>query len=208
MSNTPLAWLAAFGGSYLVYAAVRGRHPVADLRAGLTGQATAPTKAFASGGSGGGDTGGGGTVSGSHAAAASGGPVVPQSSTVSVATTTGSYGKTILLVPDAARAFHSWQSAYGAPIPCGEGWRSAAAADAGHAKDPQRFADSAHSWHCKGAAVDVDNNWLSTLPPAQLSKLRTTARSAGWLQARSAGEARCGSGDTAEPWHFSYGGCG
>lgn len=217
MSNTPLAWLAGFGGAYLLYAAVWDRHPVADLQGTLTGKGAAPAKSLGSGSSGGGGTGTGATPTPATATApastAGGGRKranVPKSATAPVSTRLGKYGATIYLRPDTLRAFHAWQAAFGSVIPCTGGWRSEQDANRNHAAQPKRFADAANSWHCAGDAVDVNYDWLATLSAAQQSKLRITAKANGWLQGRWKGEASCGSNpdNDDEAGHFSYGGCG
>lgn len=214
-----LAWIAAFGGGGLLFAAVKGYHPIEEVAAAISGSAsggpdhawwTSPESASSTPG----DTGSVGTTpavdSPATSTSGSGGPV-PQSATVPVAVPKTEDGaSSIRLVPASAAAFVAWQAAYGAGIPCTSGWRDQAEQARQHAADPQRFGSATGSWHTAGKAVDVDNVWLSALPAAQQSKLRTAAKATGWNQARWGGEATCGSNTSndTEPWHFSHGGCG
>jgi len=132
----------------------------------------------------------------------------------------------IRLSPAALDAWNKWRQLWGGPIPCSSGWRDPVAQqkayddwEAGN-HGWHRFAPANKSYHCKGLAVDVDNNWLNALPASEQSRLRIAAREAGWGQARwrvkgqgqnTPYEASCNSDngtDTAEDWHFSVKGCG
>lgn len=128
-------------------------------------------------------------------------------------------GNTILLAPAAAQGFANWKTAWGGDIPCTSGWRDPAVQQAAYEQNSKRFAPADKSWHCKGAAVDVDNNWLSALSAANKTKLRQAAYTTGWGQCRYRQEIGVTPGfecpcnpsngtKTDEPWHFSYGGCG
>lgn len=182
---------------YNIWARPEPFGPTTDGYLGLTGSANAPT-------SGGGDAG-----------------VLDRSQVVDAATgmTTKDSPDPIQLSPAALPAFQKWRADWGGPIPCTTGWRSAAVQQAGYDKDPKGHAPPDKSFHCKGLAVDVDNNWLQALPADQQTKLRRAAAANGWGQARwrlergsyPGYEAPCNAqngNNTDEPWHFSWGGCG
>lgn len=214
-----IGWAAAFAGSGLLFVALRGQAPVASITAALAGS-TAPRSALVELDTGptGAPAGSGPLLPGASSAAtgsdaiktaltpgSSGGPIT-QAQTVTVKTgrSVAYPSGTMRLAPSAAPAWVAWVAAFGAQIPA-SGWRSTAEQAAANAKDPKRFASATASYHTAGRAVDVD---LGGMSPATLSRLRTTARGAGWVQARyAAGEAGCGHTND-EPWHFSYGGCG
>ena len=128
-------------------------------------------------------------------------------------------GPTIRLEPACAKAFENWMRLFGGSIPCTSGWRSYASQANSYAGDKNRFAPPDKSWHVKGRAVDVDMNWINSLGSSGQTKLRTTAKAAGWGQPRwrqSSGDVpgyECGCNHangtkTDEAHHFSWGGCG
>lgn len=128
-------------------------------------------------------------------------------------------GPTIRLEPAAAKAFENWMNLFGGSIPCTSGWRSYQQQANNYAGDKNRFAPPERSWHVKGRAVDVDMNFINSLGSSGQSRLRTTAKQAGWGQPRwrqASGDQpgyECGCNHsngtkTDEAWHFSWGGCG
>lgn len=221
---TTIGWAAAFAGTGLLFVALRGQGPIASITAALAGN-TAPATPL--------DTGSGSSSSatGPTGAPAGSGPLLPGASSASngdaikTALTVGSSGgpvdqaQTVVvktgrsltypsgsmrLTAAAAAAWTAWTAAFGAQIPA-SGWRSVSAQTAANKADPKRFASAEGSFHTAGKAVDVD---LGGMSAATQTKLRQTARAAGWVQARyAAGEAGCGHTND-EPWHFSFGGCG
>lgn len=202
-SKIAMAWIAGFGGAGLLFAAIKGKGPVASVAAALQGDTTpgsalqlaTPVPGVIT-------TPGTDAPASGVSTAESGGPV-PVSAT---AVFPCGNGKTVRLIPTAGAAFVRWVAAFGAPIPA-DGYRSVAQQQIGYGQDSTRFGSPQTSWHTAGKAVDVD---LGGMSAATQSKLRTTAKANGWLQARWQGEASCGTNTTNdnEPWHFSYGGCG
>jgi hypothetical protein len=194
-------WVLGFVGVGLVYSAVRNESPLSAVRAVITGSGERKPL-----------TGGGSTPDGavSEPSADTAPPAL-----VSVSNPPGYTPTSFKLRADAAAAFRAWTLAFGAPIPCTGGWRSAEAQRDGQQRNPGKFGSVEGSYHVKGLAVDVDNNWLNRLPIEGQRRLRQAAKFTGWGQARwKKGEAGCGKAasgaetDNDEPWHFSFGGCG
>ena len=118
------------------------------------------------------------------------------------------------LAPAAAAAFSTWQGIFGAPITLTDSYRSTQQQADSYARavangQPDRFAQPGRSWHERGTAVDVNLQAIGASPTgnaaqrATFQRLYSASVAAGWCNPRGPGR-----GDGAEPWHFSFGGCG
>lgn len=198
-----VTWGLVSVGAWLVYTAVRGLSPLAELTAALQGGPRPPKV--------------GPAVSPSATAGPTigqvGGPALVGSGTVQPALVSIGQGSH-RLAPEAAAAFTTWQSIFGGPITLTDSYRSTqqqadAYAKAVAAGELDRFAPPGRSWHEKGLAVDVNLQAIGASPTgnatqrATFQRLYTASVAAGWCNPRGPGR-----GDSAEPWHFSYGGCG
>lgn len=201
---TVVPWLVGFTGAGLLVAAIKNQSPIGELRAALTGDPSTKAPIIA-----------GGTA----ADLASVDRVTSSTSSTSganvVRTPLAAPNTGLWLDKSAADAFVAWSAAFGQPIRLTGAGRTSAEQAAGWAANPERFAKPGTSLHERGAAVDVDTGWMSSLGASGQSRLRLTARATGWGQARyKRGEAGCGKAasgaakDNDEPWHFSWGACG
>lgn len=198
-----VTWGLVTAGMWLVYTAVRGLSPLAELTAALQGGPRPPKV--------------GPAVSPSAPAGPTigqvGGPALVGSGTVQPALVSIGQGGH-KLAPAAAAAFATWASIFGGPIPVTDSYRSTqqqadAYAASVAAGDPDRFAPPGKSWHERGTAVDVNLGAIGASPTgspdqrAVWQRLYSASVAAGWCNPRGPGR-----GDQKEPWHFSFGGCG
>lgn len=192
-------WTMATVGAWVLYSAVVGRNPLAELRAALTGSASpGPTRASF-----------GGSLTDTPSAAGAGtSGGLPSAVTADLVPIGQGNHK---LRKDAAAGFARWEAVFGSKIPVTDSWRDPAVQAAGHAADPGRFASADKSAHPKGLAVDVN---LSAIPGMKAPsagrddgndtwrRLYASAVASGWCNPRGGPR-----GDGREPWHYSFGGC-
>jgi hypothetical protein len=206
-----VTWSLLVSGAWLIYASVRGLQPLAELRASLTG---APSPGGHGLGIGSPSVG----VPSEATTPATGSSATPGGTTTDSrqASTTGAptdltkigQGGHQLSKPTADR-FAAWQKAFGASIIVTDSYRDYATQLAAWKSDPVRFAPPDKSRHVKGQAVDVNLQAVGASPTgtamqkATWKRLYDTAIALGWCNPRGPYN-----GDHAEPWHFSYPGCG
>jgi len=206
MSATPAAWLAGFGGAFLVWAAIHNESPAAAIRSALTG----------AGGGGGGATiaapisytSRAGSVAASAAAAGTGavaGPVNTAGAafTAAAASVAGILASSVppalvsigykshRLAAPAAAGYASASAKFGTLIPITDSFRTSAQQAACHKAKPTICAPAGTSKHEKGLAIDVDT---SRVDPND-SRLISALAGSGWVRYNA----------TKEPWHWSYG---
>lgn len=199
--NVPpvVTWSLVTVGAWLMYASIRGVSPLGELNAALRGT-PAPAPQSLTGASSATST---DTTPAYQGAPFSGEPDVTAPGLVSIGQ--GSHR----LVKAAAAGFAAWQAAFGRTIPITDSYRSYAQQAAGYAQDPVRFAAPGKSWHVKGLAVDVNLQAVGANANGNASQKATwqalynAAVATGWCNPRGPYK-----GDHAEPWHFSFGGCG
>lgn len=213
----PLGIVIAAAGAGLVYAAVTGQNPVAELRAALsTGQLDGrpPARPFGqqfidpltrvvreAAGRAGVEPPPGSDADGTS---------WPDDPANLVSIGQGGHR----LAAPAARAFQAWQAAYGRTIPVTDSYRSVAQQQRDYERDPSRFGRPGNSAHGEGRAVDVNLPALGLNPRGEPSEwladagyraLVEAASATGWCNYQV--RARSANGRTREPWHFSYGVC-
>lgn len=195
---TPVGVLAAGTGAWLIYSALTGQSPMAELRAALTTgtipagvrRALTSSPAPAADSSTARGRGGAGPSDGSGASSR----VAPE--LVSIGQ--GSHR----LTPQAAAAFRHAETLYGRQIPVTDSYRSYERQMADHKRDPDRFASPDGSAHPMGLAVDINLPALGITrgvrgDPAY-EKLWSAMTRAGW-QTYSDGK------PGSHTWHWSYG---
>jgi hypothetical protein len=167
----PVAWLAAFGGSYLVWAAITNRNPISALRAALTGDpevATLTERSSSAGGAGGGAAGG---ASAGISRSPAGGP---PTDLVSIG-----YGSHRLAAP-AAAAYKTASIKFGRPIPITDSVRSyEQQADCYRRKPDLCAKPSYNAPHVRGYAIDVDGNQTGGY---ENPRLLSALSSSGWVR--------------------------
>lgn len=179
----PVAWLAAFGGFYLVWAAINNRNPISALRAALTGDTnvaplTSGTSAAGAGG------GAGGTTSTAVSSTPGTAPV-----TVPIG-----YGSHRLTAP-AAAAYKAAGIKYGRTIPITDSTRTYEQQADCYRRKPNLCAPP--SWnapHVRGVAIDVDSSKVDLNDPRLVSALSST----GWVRNGKKVDGQ------VEPWHWEY----
>lgn len=194
-----VTWALLSTGAWLVYASVRGLQPLAELNAALRGQQGPGPQAVAISP---------GLIALDASAHIDTGEPPPNDSRQGSLTATPElvpigqgYHR---LAPATAAAFKRWEAAYGRKIIVTDSYRDYATQLAGFKKDPKRFASPDTSRHVRGMAVDVNLQTLNAAPPgAGWNALYAAATATGWCNPRGPYK-----GDHAEPWHFSYPGCG
>lgn len=181
--NRLIAWLATGTGTLLLYSAVRNRKPLDVLR----------------------DVQGSPLVDYSLRSAISGGSN-PKGRGSPVTNVTGIPRLRMIanreippeLVPikpfgklerSAAESKNRIDAKLGYAVPHTSGYRSYAVQAAGHASDPNRFADPKKSLHVVGLAIDVHSSY------ANLPEVVQAFTEEGWHRYDPEGE----------PWHYSYG---
>lgn len=201
MSAAPLAWVAGFGGAYLIYAAVTNRSPSEQLRAALTGQAPPVSSPLTRpAGVGTGTAGGGGTGS-TPASTPSTSASFSGSTTTAGTLDLVSIGGVHRLVRGAAAAYEQAVIDYGKPIPITDSYRTAAQQAECYRTKPQYCSPPGHSKHERGEAIDV-NQTMNLDEPALVAALTKN----GWVRR---GKVIVYKGVTRnEPWHWSWGGPG
>lgn len=202
MSAAPVAWIAGFGGAYLVYAAITNRSPLQQLAGALNGNPTSPvaSQGVRPAGAGSGPSGGGGTTTGAGTTTA---PAPSTTTRTVVSDTTGSVDLVSIagghrLAPAAATAYNAAVAAYGRPIPLTDSFRSYAQQAECYRLKPQLCSPPGRSLHEKGLAIDINQN-LNLDDPRLVSAMQST----GWFRN---GRKIVWKGVTRpEPWHWSFG---
>lgn len=181
---TPLAYLAAFGGAFLVYAAINNLSPREALTSFLQGNAsTGAPLATARGVGVGGDAG-----------TTTPGPVAGPLDLVPIG-----YGSH-RLTKSAAAGYRTASMLYGRTIPVTDSYRSSEQQAACYKAKPDLCAPPGKSKHEQGLAIDVDTSKVNPDDPALIKALT----SAGWFRAGKV--VRDGAGNMRpEPWHWSFG---
>lgn len=215
--TTPLGILAFGGGVALVWSAVTGDSPLAELRKALStgrvdGGEPTPIEPADSGYV---ATGPNATASDPMAPAGPGGSATARHGGGAANTERVSIGQGgHKLNPDAAAAFRRAEAAYGRTIVVTDSSRDYATQAANRQRDPSRFGPPDGNAHVEGRAVDVNLPALGLNPMGEPSdwakdpgyaKLLRAMTSAGFCnyQVRNG----TANGRTREPWHFAYGRC-
>lgn len=182
----PLAWLAVFGGGFLVWSALNNRNPVEQFRLALTTGSAAGARPITFSGVGV----GGGVGSGPDI-----GTVGPTTEATLVSIGYGSHR----LAPNAAAAYKAATIKYGKPIPVTDSFRTRAQQEECYRNKPDLCAPPGKSDHERGLAIDVDSSKLNLDDPALVSALEST----GWV--RNGKRIRTGNGGyRPEPWHWAF----
>lgn len=179
----PLAWLSAFGGFYLVWAAINNRNPISALRAALTGDTnvaplTSGTSAAGAGG------GAGGTTS----------TAVSSTPGTAPATVSIGYGSH-RLAANAAAGYKAASLKFGRPIPITDSTRTYEQQADCYRRKPNLCAPP--SWnapHVRGVAIDVDGTKVGLDDPRLVSALSST----GWVRNGKKVDGQ------PEPWHWEF----
>lgn len=207
--STPIGILAVGGGFVLVWSAVTGDGPLAELRKALTsgqvdGGKPTPIRAAASG------AGLTSTGSGVDTSTLGGILAASTSSRERVPIGQGSHK----LAPGAVTAFRQAEQNYGRTIPITDSSRSFEHQRAQRAKDPSRFGPPEGNAHVEGRAVDVNLQALGVYPQGEptewmsnagYAKLANAMMAAGWCNYQL--KNGTANGRDREPWHFSIGRC-
>lgn len=179
----PVAWLAAFGGTYLVWSAITNRNPISALRAALTGDpevAPLTTRSIPSGGAGGGAAGTTSTTAGG-----------PPTDLVPIG-----YGSH-RLASRAAAAYKNASIKFGRPIPITDSIRTYEQQADCHDRKPDLCAPPSYNApHVRGVAIDVDGNQTGGY---ENPKLLSALSSSGWVRNGK----RLADGKP-EPWHWEF----
>lgn len=174
----PIAWLTAFGGFYLVWAAINNRNPISALRAALTGDTNvAPLTSGSSA------AGAGGGAGGTTSTAGSGPETVPIG-----------YGSH-RLAANAAAGYKAASLKFGRQIPITDSTRTYEQQADCYRRKPNLCAPP--SWnapHVRGVAIDVDGTKVGLNDPRLVSALSST----GWVRNGKKVDGQ------AEPWHWEY----
>lgn len=218
--STPLGVLALGGGVALIWSAVTGDGPLAELRKALSsgkvdgGKPTPievePLPGNVEGIGAIGTPLSGGT-SGTGGVGAIGTPI-SQGPPTTQRVRIGQGGHT--LNPAAANAFRQAEQNYGRTIPITDSSRDYDTQAANRARDPDRFGPPDGNAHVEGRAVDVNLPALGLNPRGEPSewlrdpgyrKLVEAMGAAGWCNYQV--KNGTANGRTREPWHFALGRC-
>ncbi len=189
MAATPAAWLAAFGGGYLVWSALTDQSPIEQFRNAIAPGSAVPPAARAG-------------ASPAGASSGGGAPAPTQATGEDPAATSLLNGATPVLVSigynghrlaaPAAVAYRAASAMFGRSIPITDSYRSAAQQADCHNRKPDLCAKPGpRAPHMLGLAIDVDGTAVNHDDP----KLIAALTSSGWRQYNR----------TKEIWHWSWG---